>query len=146
MNHNPTTKEGARYAVLQRFYDDGMLKEEIITDLKLEPEQRATGIRAMVNAAFRVQPTETEETEPETRLPSAFRSMLEAARGKGSTKSEQPHTTTTRMTGIFRQIDESQFPALCDPDQCPPDFSRHCRANRPENFGKPCIYITPKNR
>lgn len=147
-NNNVTDKEHARYEVLQRFYSGThTLKEEIITDLKPKPEQRTTGFRAMVKAAFHTDtPTETAEPEEETHPTSAFRSMLEEASGRN----KQPQTailkTTTRMTGMLRQIDESQFPEKCDPEKCPKDFSRHCRANRPENFGKPCIYITPKNR
>jgi phage head maturation protease len=46
---------------------------------------------------------------------------------------------------LTRAIDEFQFPNLCDPELCPPDYARHCRANRPENYGKPCIYRTPTN-
>jgi hypothetical protein len=43
---------------------------------------RETGFRAQVNAAFHVQPTETDEPEA-TQPTSVFRSMLQAACGKG---------------------------------------------------------------
>jgi len=139
MNHNPTDKEHARYEVLQRFYEGtDMLKEEIITDLKPEPEQRATGIRAMVNAAFHVDPsTEAGELEIETRPTSALRSMIEAASGKGSIKSEQHEPV--RHSVIQRQMQptdfEYQLPEICN-DSC--FIKRHCGAY-PAQVGNLCV-------
>ena len=116
------------------------------TELYQESKQQERGFRGMVNAAFHTDTsTETAEHEEERQPASAFRSMLEEASGKGSTNREQPYTTAT-MTGLLRQVDESQFPEKCNPELCPPDFSRHCRANTPAHFGEPCIYLTPKNR
>lgn len=115
-----------------------------------EPTQRPSGISYMAQCAFGTQNAPTQEhAEPESHPNSEFTRMLEAS-GKDSTEREEPHTaipkTTIRMTGMLRQIDESQFPQFCDPEKCPPDFARHCSANRPENHGKPCIYIIPRNR
>jgi hypothetical protein len=98
----------------------------------------------MVNAAFHVQSTETEEPDATSPV-SAFRSMLEEAHGKN----KQRHTTTVKtatMTGLLREVDESLFPEKCNPDLCPQNFSRHCRANTPAHYNEPCIYRTPKNR
>ena len=119
------------------------------TELYQESKPQERGFRGMVNAAFHIQPTETGEPETETQPTSAFRSMLDEASGKGSTNREQPHTAilkTATMTGLLRQVDESRFPQFCDPERCPPDFARHCRANTEAHFGQPCIYLTPKNR
>ena len=111
--------------------------------------ERETGFSYMAKCARGVQNTPSpEDTEPEPRSNTEFTRMLEAS-GKGSTTREQPRTTTQKtaiMTGLLRQVDESQFPDLCNPMACPPDFARHCRANRVENYGKPCIYKTLKNR
>jgi hypothetical protein len=112
-------------------------------------QERREGFLAQLEASCGIPtaPTEKLEPESETRPRTEFQRMIQEARGTN----KQPHTvipnTTTRVTGItLRQIDEAQFPELCDPQRCPPDFARHCSANRPENHGKPCIYITPRNR
>lgn len=148
-NNEPTTKEHARFLVVQRFYDDGKLKEEIIEDLEPQQQRSTTGFMAMVEASHPSTPsTETAEPEEETHPNSEFTRMLEES-SKGSARHEQTHTAipnTAIMTGLLRQVDENQFPDLCNPMACPPNFARHCRANRPENYGKSCIYKTLKNR
>lgn len=111
--------------------------------------QRKEGFLGQLEASRGVQNAPTsEDAEPEQQPTSEFRRMLEES-GKGSTKREQPHTAilnTTRTTGICRFVDETQFPEFCDPEKCPKDFARHCRANTESHFGQPCIYLTPKNR
>jgi hypothetical protein len=57
-----------------------------------EPRPQESGFRGQVNAAFHVQPTETDEPEA-TQPTSVFCSMLQAASGKG----EQPHTVIERV-------------------------------------------------
>jgi hypothetical protein len=111
-----------------------------------EPTPRETGVGYMAQCALGIPNVPTSEhTEPEPTSNSEFGRMLKAARGE----SAQAHTTTpktvTRMMGLFRQIDESLFPELCDPQRCPPDFARHCRANREDHYGQPCIYKTLTN-
>jgi len=101
---------------------------------------------------------------PPTRHKEGFLGMLEASRGTversaEEEKQEPSNSEFQRMLSesgknnqpaIERQIIPiefaSQFPDLCDPDKCPPNYARHCRANRQENYGKPCIYVTLKNR
>jgi hypothetical protein len=124
---------------------ESLVKEVLRYIPHQEPETRATGFMAMLEAALPSNPTATAEPEPETRETSGFFRMLEAASGKGSNEREAI-PNTVRMTGMLRMVDESQFPQFCDPEKCPKDFARHCSANRPENHGKPCIYITPRNR
>jgi hypothetical protein len=130
---------------------ESLVKEVLrfVSPEESEPPQRPEGISYMAKCALGVQNTPSpEDTEPEetAQSTSEFQRMLGEARGRN----KQPYTaipkTTMRMTGMLRQIDESQFPEFCDPEKCPPDFARHCRANRPENFGKACIYLTPRNR
>jgi len=126
------------------------LVSEVLRYLPPKESERKEGFSAMLEASRGVQdnPTATAESEEVTHPNSEFIRMLEAS-GKGSTTREQPRTTTqntTMMVGLLRQVEESQFPEFCDPQKCPKDFSRHCRANRPENFGKACIYKTLKNR
>jgi len=125
------------------------LVSEVLRYLPPQESERKEGFIGMVECALGVSNTPSPEgTEPEekTQSTSEFQRMLGEARGRN----KQPYTaipkTTMRMTGMLRQIDESQFPEFCDPEKCPPDFARHCRANRPENFGQPCIYLTPRNR
>jgi hypothetical protein len=111
-----------------------------------EQSQRHEGLIGMLECAHDVQNNPTQE--PESHAKSEFSRMLEES-GKGSTEREQPHTptpNTVTMAGMLRMVDESQFPQFCNPEKCPKDFARHCSANRPENHGKPCIYITPRNR
>jgi hypothetical protein len=114
------------------------------TELYQESKPQERGFTGMLNAAFHVQPTETDKPEA-TQPTSTFRSMLEEASGRN----KQSHTTTQKtatMTGLLRQVDESQFPEKCNPELCPPDFSRHCRANTEAHRGQPYIYRTPRNR
>jgi hypothetical protein len=112
-----------------------------------QPTQRPSGISYMVQCALGVSTTPRQEhAEPEQEATSEFTRMLEAS-SKGSTKREQPYTVTRRMTGLLNEIDESLFPDFCNPTACPPDFARHCGANRQSHYGLPCIYKTPrKNR
>lgn len=63
-----------------------------ISEPHQEPRPLESGIVGMVNAAFHVHPTETDEPEA-TQPTSVFRSMLQAASGKG----EQPHTAIERV-------------------------------------------------
>jgi hypothetical protein len=70
-----------------------------------------------------------------------FANMVECAFGN---QNGQPKNTESEPT-LTRAIDESQFPALCNPMLCPPNYSRHCEANTPAHFGQPCIYRTPTN-
>jgi hypothetical protein len=137
---------------IQRGCDAGTREELVKEVLRYLPpkEPQREGFVNMLNCALGVPNAPIQEhTEPESHPNSAFTRMLEES-GKGSIEREEAHTaipkTTIRMTGMLRQIDESQFPQFCDPKKCPKDFARHCSANRPENHGKPCIYITPRNR
>jgi len=101
-----------------------------------QPTRYGTGFLAMVEASRGFSNKPTHEPDPVEREPNTgFRGMLDALRSK-----IESHPTLTRA------IDESRFPPLCNPMSCPLDFARHCRANRPENYGKMCIYKTLKNR
>jgi hypothetical protein len=63
-----------------------------ISEPHQEPRPQESGFRGQVNAAFHVQPTETDEPES-TQPTSVFCSMLQAASGKG----EQSHTVIERV-------------------------------------------------
>jgi hypothetical protein len=76
-NNEPTTKERARFVVLQRFYDDGLLKEEIIEDLEPQTQRSTTGFMGMLDAAFKSDPSSKQEPEPQPRL--GFLRMLDPA-------------------------------------------------------------------
>jgi hypothetical protein len=131
---------------------DSEEKETLIGEVRRylhEPEPQTTqhreGFLAMVEAS-RGTVERKEEKQEEQPPTSQFMAMLSE-----SGKSNQPHTVVERQVQtipsiLFPTINESQFPDLCDPTKCPKDFARHCRANREEHFGKPCIYKTPKNR
>jgi hypothetical protein len=112
---------------------DGLV-EEILRYIP-PPKTPPSGFSAMVEASRGIERSREEEKQEEPSN-SGFQRMLEA-----SGKSEQPHTAT-----LTRGIDESQFPDVCDPTKCPPNYARHCRANREEHWGKACVYKTPKNR
>jgi len=107
--------------------------------------QRREGFANMVNCALGLSNAPTQDhTEPEEPT-SEFQRMIQEARGKNNqTCTPTPNMVT--MTGMLRMVDESQFPQFCDPEKCPKDFARHCSANRPENHGKSCIYVIPRNR
>jgi hypothetical protein len=109
---------------------DGLV-EEILRYIP-PPKTPPSGFLGMLESAH---PTSEKQGEPQPSN-SGFQRMLEA-----SGKSNQPHTTI-----LTRGIDESKFPDLCDPTQCPPNYARWCRANREGHYGQPCIYITLKNR
>lgn len=113
------------------------------TELYQETQPKSGFLGQLEASSGNSNSTPSANTEPE-QPNSEFHRMLEAS-GKG----EQPHTTilkTATMTGLLRQVDESQFPEKCDPERCPPDFARHCRANTESHFGQPSIYLTPRNR
>jgi len=97
-----------------------------------EQPQHQEGFANMVQCAFGNQNTPTREPEPETRSTEGLRGMLEAI-----SRTEQTDNVT-----LIRAIDETQFPDFCNPMKCPPDYARHCSANRPENYGKRCVYKT----
>jgi hypothetical protein len=111
---------------------DGLV-EEVLRYIP-PPKTPPSGFIEMLESAH---PTTTSEPEQQEPSASEFQRMFIASRKS----MEQSHTTT-----LTRGIDESQFPDLCNPNECPPNYARHCRANRQENWGKPCIYKTPKNR
>lgn len=67
-----------------------------------------------------------------------FIGMLECARGISTTSPRE-------STPLTRAIDETEFPNVCDGQSCPPNYQRHCSANRYENYGKRCIYKTLTN-
>jgi len=94
------------------------------------------GFIAMVEASR--QPTSPERLQPQETANSEFQRMLRA-----SGNNNQPLTIPSVL---IPAIDESQFPDLCNPAECPPNYSRHCRANRAEHYGEACIYKTVKNR
>jgi hypothetical protein len=104
-------------------FEKGRVYEISVVDVPAQSNASITVIRAAP------QPTQHE---------SGFLNMLEASRGISTISTREPAPLT-------RAIDESQFPTLCNPEECPPDYARHCRANRAENYGKPCIYRTPTN-
>jgi len=106
----------------------GIIYEVSVVDTPSHPDAAAYAVSRMI------QNVTTEEPHHQEGLIG----MMEAALGSRST--EQP-----RSESLTRAIDESQFPIRCDPTQCPPDYARHCKANRPENYGSPCIYRTPTN-
>lgn len=113
-----------------------------------EQSSHQEGFANMVQSAFGNQNAQAENRESESHPNSEFSRMLEES-GKGSTEREQPHTpipNIVTMTGMLRMVDESQFPQFCDPEKCPKNFSRHCRANTEAHRGQPCIYLTEKNR
>jgi hypothetical protein len=125
--------------------EEGLVKE-VLRYIPPQEPQRREGFLAQLEASRGVQNTPTSENaEPEPRPKSEFIRMLEAS-SKSTTKREQPILKTATMTGVLRQVDESQFPDLCNPMSCPDDFARHCGANREDHYGQPCIYKTPKNR
>jgi hypothetical protein len=118
---------------------DSEEKETLIGEVRRylhEPEHRE-GFRAMLES---VHPT-SEKQEPEPSQ-SEFQRML----SESSKNSNVERQIQTIPSILFPTVNESQFPDLCDPDKCPPNYARHCRANREEHWGKPCIYKTPKNR
>ena len=99
-----------------------------------EPRHRE-GFIAMLESSH---PTTSEkQEEPQEPSHSEFQRMLSA-----SGKNNQPTIERQIIPIEFA----SQFPDVCDPDKCPPNYARHCRANRQENWGKECIYVTIKNR
>jgi len=111
------------------------LVSEVLRYLPPKEPERKEGFIGMVEASRRFSNTPTEETEPIERAhDTGFLGMLDALTSK-----TESHPTLTRA------IDESQFPPLCNPMSCPPDYARHCSANRPENYGRPCIYKTLTN-
>jgi len=133
------------YQVIQRSLNDGV---EINADVllrnidsigkqfsKKQQSLPTSGFLAMVEASRGIERSTEEEKQEEPT--SEFQKMFIASRESR----EQRHTAT-----LTRGIDESQFPDMCDPTKCPPDYARHCRANRQENWGKACIYKTVKNR
>jgi hypothetical protein len=100
-----------------------------------ESTQRPSGISYMVQCALGGSSKPNSEHPQEERASSGFQAMLTA-----SSRTEHPRNVT-----LTRAIDESQFPTLCNPMLCPPNYARHCSANTPEHFGEPCIYHTPTN-
>jgi len=111
------------------------LVQEVLRYIPPQPTQHQEGFLGMLEASTGMIERNTEEEKQEPSA-SGFQKIFIASRKN----TEQPHTP------ILRGIDESQFPDLCDPTKCPPNYARHCSANRQENWGKPCIYKTPKNR
>lgn len=112
--------------------------QNVVKMVKQKPEpQRATptGFKQMLEHARPSNPTSPTRPESETRSTVGFHGMLSAISGR-----KRAHGETLR-----RAIDESQFPRVCNPMLCPPDFARHCRANRQEHHGQPCIYVTLTN-
>jgi len=135
-----------------------------------EPTQRPEGFLYMLKCARGVQNTSPQKSQPIERSQlnqhqEGILAMIEASRGLLSTSSRQPEpdpvecghengfagmidalrSKTQSNPNLTRAIDETQFPNFCDPMKCPPNFSRHCSANRPENYGRPCIYQTSTN-
>ena len=93
--------------------------------------------------------------------PQGFFAMLESAHPAHPTTPEREQPANSEFQRMFREatknnqaipsiliqaIDEAQFPDLCNPDLCPKDYARHCRANREDHYGQPCIYKTLKNK
>jgi len=72
--------------------------------------------------------------ESESSHQEGFANMVECAFGQPENRESEPTLT--------RAIDETQFPDFCDPMKCPSNYARHCSANRPENYGKRCVYKT----
>jgi phage head maturation protease len=137
----PAHSDAVAYAVSRMIHGD---TEEKITN---EEPPRREGFIAQLEASRGILNTSTSErtaSEPETPT-SVFRSMIEEARGR---KEETPTPTqkTAIMTGLLRQVDESLFPDKCNPELCPKDFARWCRANTEKHFGEPCIYKTSRNK
>lgn len=110
------------------------LVQEVLRYLPPQTSPRQEGFLNMLESAYH---TSEKQEEPESQPTSEFRRMLDA-----SSKNNQPT--------IERQIIPidfvSQFPDICDPTKCPPNYARHCRANREGHYGQPCIYVTLKNR
>jgi len=102
-----------------------------------EPPIQEGGFLAMLQSAT-AHSTSPERLQPQETANSEFQRMLRA-----SGNNNQPLTIPSVL---IPAIDESQFPDLCNPAECPPNYSRHCRANRVEHYGQPCIYKTVKNR
>jgi hypothetical protein len=104
---------------VQRGCDAGTEREIVREVLRyLEPTQRPEGISYMLRCARGVQNAPTQESE----------------------SVEQPHETGLSYPTLTRAIDPSQFPDVCDGTSCPKEYQRHCSANRPENYGRKCIY------
>lgn len=77
-----------------------------------------------------------EELEPQRKA--GLIGMIECAfRGSERTQPE-PRT-------LIQRFNENDFPKICDGKSCSVEYQRHCEANRPENYGKSCIYRTPTN-
>ena len=83
-NNEPTTKERARFVVLQRFYDDGLLKEEIIEDLEPQTQRSTTGFMGMLDPAYQHH-ISRESSETHKLIPCGFLEMLESAFPNGKT-------------------------------------------------------------
>jgi hypothetical protein len=108
------------------------LAQEVLRYIPHEEPQRESGFSYMAKCARGIQNAPPQEPEPETRSTEGFQGMLTAI-----SRTEQTDNVT-----LTRAIDESQFPDFCNPMKCPPDYARHCSANRPENYGKRCVYKT----
>ena len=106
LNNEPTTREHARFVVLQHFYDDGLLKEEIIEDLEPQRQRSTTGFMGMLDAAFKSDPSSKQEPEPQPRL--GFLRMLDPAYQRHV--SGESSETRERIPSGFPEMLESAFP------------------------------------
>jgi hypothetical protein len=106
-NNEPTTKERARFVVLQRFYDDGLLKEEIIEDLKPRTREDMIPRNGVMTQIERVCARRTsDEPEPQPRL--GCLRMLDPAYQRHV--SGESNETYKRIPCGFREMIESAFP------------------------------------